>query len=365
MFLSTHDITEIHKKNLFDIAAGCRSALEDLQKLQNKYSSLLSQADGIKGKSRRAWKRLTWEPDDIRDLRSRITSNITLLNSFIAGFTRDNVVKLVKNQEQQEHQELLDWLTPTDFSAQQSDFIRRRHPGTGQWLLSSTEYRHWLAKQNKTLFCPGIPRAGKTILTSIVVDNLYDLYRNDRSVGICYVYCNFRRKNEQTLDNLTANILRQLAKGQSIFPEDIKNLYHQHKERRTRPSIDELYRTLHSTITRLFRVFVIIDALDECQVSNDCRSRFTSKLLNLHTKLGVNVLITSRFIPDIIESFKDAVSLEIRASSEDISRYLTNSLTDLPRFVSTNVELQEEIKESITKCVDGMLVNPRVQFQQY
>ncbi|KND90235.1 hypothetical protein TOPH_05254, partial [Tolypocladium ophioglossoides CBS 100239] len=45
--------------------------------------------------------------------------------------------------------EILDWLTPIDYGPQHSDFLNRRQPGTGKWLLDSTEYQTWLdtAKQ--------------------------------------------------------------------------------------------------------------------------------------------------------------------------------------------------------------------------
>lgn len=86
---------------------------------------------------KRVWKRVTWDPDEIRELRGRITSNITLLNSFGERFTRDNVIKLVRRQPDQEHRDVLDWLAPIDYAPQQSDFINRRQMGTGQWLLDS------------------------------------------------------------------------------------------------------------------------------------------------------------------------------------------------------------------------------------
>ena len=63
------------------------------------------------------------------------------------------------------------------------------------------------------LFCPGIPGAGKTILTSIVVDDLTTRFSNDPSVGIAYVYCNFRRRDEQKAEELFASLLKQLMQG--------------------------------------------------------------------------------------------------------------------------------------------------------
>jgi hypothetical protein len=75
------------------------------------------------------------------------------------------------------------------------------------------------------LFCPGIPGAGKTILTSIVVDNLCNRFHNDATVGIAYVYCNFRRKDEQKIDALLASLLKQPAKSQVSLPSLVASLF--------------------------------------------------------------------------------------------------------------------------------------------
>ena len=365
VFISGDDtLTEAQKKELGGIRDSCQHVLKDCQHLLSKYSALESPGKDLKGRVTRASQRLTSEPEDVRDLRGRITSNITQLNRFNEGFTRDNVVRLVKGQDeltnrqgQQDHQEILDWLTPIDFAAQQSDFIRRRQPGTGQWLLDSPEYRKWVGVGSEALFCPGIPGAGKTILSSIVVENLQDTFHGDSSIGICYVYCNFRRNDEQKLDDLLASLLKQLARGQSPFPGSVKDLHDRHKERRSRPSTDEFCRTLYSVAAACSRVFIVVDALDECTTSDGCRPRLISELQELQASLGANILATSRFIPEITAKFKEAVQLEIRASESDIGTYLNGNLSHLPGFVSRNHELQDEIKQSIMKCVDGMLVD--------
>jgi hypothetical protein len=59
-----------------------------------------------------------------------------MLIAFNSRLTRDSVVKLVRRQDDQERQTILDWLTPIDYSTQQSDFISRRQEGTGEWLLT-------------------------------------------------------------------------------------------------------------------------------------------------------------------------------------------------------------------------------------
>ena len=63
-------------------------------------------------------------------------------------------------QDRDERLSILSWLTPTDYTTQQHDFLTRRQAGTDQWLLDSAEFRAWLETDKQTLFCPGIPGAG-------------------------------------------------------------------------------------------------------------------------------------------------------------------------------------------------------------
>jgi hypothetical protein len=274
----------------------------------------------------------------------------------ISLVVRGGVDQSNRRQENQECQAILNWLTPIDYADQQSDFIGRRQAGTGQWLLDSTEYQSWLETDKQTLFCPGIPGGGKTILTSIVVEELNTRFHNDKSIGIAYLYCNFRRQDEQKIDDLLAGLLKQLAGCQLSLPGSVKDLYDRHKTKRTRPSPDEISRSLQSVVTTYSRVFIVIDALDECQVSHSCRTTFLSEMFSLQAKCGANLFATSRFIPEITGKFQRSISLEIRASDHDVRRYLDGHMSHLPSFIERSPDLQEEVKTKIVKAVDGMYV---------
>lgn len=258
------------------------------------------------------------------------------------------------DQSTKEKAEILNWLTPVDHAPQQSDFMSMRQEGTGQWLLDSDEFQWWVNQNKATLFGPGIPGAGKTIITSVVVEHLRTKFQNDGSVGIAYLYCNFRRQQEQKPTNLLASILKQLIQRRLSVPENIASLYKHHKEAQNRPSFDEISEVLQSVIANYSRTYIIIDALDECQVSG--RSLLLSEIFNLQTKTDVNFFATSRFIPEIVNMFEGSTSLEIYASDEDVARYLDGHMSRLPSFVSRNCALQEEIKTEIIDVVDGMYV---------
>jgi hypothetical protein len=270
---------------------------------------------------------------------------------------QQGVNELLRGQHDQQHDTILNWLTRNDYAPQQNDYIRRRQPGTGQWLLDSTEFQTWLCTGKQTLFCPGIPGAGKTILTSIVVDDLCNRFRNDVTIGIAYTYCNFRQQDEQKVEDLVASLLKELAQRRPSLPGIVKDLYDRHKDERTRPSFDDLSRALQSVASMYSRVFIVVDALDECQVSNDCRSRFLSAVFNLQTKARANVFATSRFIPEITKKFEGNTTLKIHARDEDIWSYLDCYMRTLPSFVRNDSDLQGEIKTKIVGAVEGMYVH--------
>jgi len=79
-------------------------------------------------------------------------------------------------------------------------------------------------------------------------------------------------------------------------------------------------------------------------------------MANLRASCKANIFVTSRFIPEIVDQFKADVTLEIRANSEDVERYLEGHMGQLPHFVQRNPRLQEEIKTGISSAVDGMYV---------
>jgi len=267
-----------------------------------------------------------------------------------------DVKEILSRQLDQEQQAIFDWITPIDYALQQNDHIRRQQPGTGQWLLDSAEYQTWLKTSKQTLFCPGIPGAGKTILTSIVVDDLCKRFYDCPTVGIAYVYYDFRRQDEQKADDILANLLKQLAQDQSSLSGTVRDLYDRHKDKRTRPLVDEISKALYSITTLYSRVFIVVDALDECRESDGCRTKFLSEIFKLQANCGASILATSRFLPEITDNFKEATTLEIRASNDDVQIYLDGHMFRLPGFVRRRLELQDEIKTAILKAVDGMYV---------
>lgn len=266
---------------------------------------------------------------------------------------KNDLTELKERQDQQELQAIISWLSPLQFPAQQSDIISRRQKGTGQWLLQSDQYNTWLNTTPKTLFCSGIPGAGKTTLAAIVIDHLCNTIRSE-DIGIIYIYCNYKMQLQQTLVNMFASLLKQLLQQQGVVYDDLKTLYRRHVKSETRPTLDELFTMLQSEMNRCSQVFVVIDALDECPAENRVRQDLLSKLYALQTSHNIHLMVTSRPLPDITQQFQSSLQLEIRAREEDISQYLAGQMHRLAGCVMRSNDLQEIVKKSILKAVDGM-----------
>ncbi|KAG9229619.1 hypothetical protein BJ875DRAFT_537610 [Amylocarpus encephaloides] len=327
-------------------------APSQFEAISNEYTSLntiLSTTDSVDGTG-----------NVLKDLENTLNQYGKLKSGYgsVSEKVKRVTVTLVQYQEDQGRQSILDWITPYDYALQQSDFLSRQQAGTGQWLLDSAEFNAWVDTNERTLYCPGIPGAGKTILTSIVVEELSTRFENDGNVGIANLYCNYRRHHEQNLKDLFASLLKQFIQEQPSIPDSVKTLYDRHKDKRTRPLLDEILGILKTVMAEYSRIFIIADALDECQDSDGCRQKFLSNLFQLQEKYGVHVSLfaTSRPLSSIEKVFEGNSKLEIRVSEEDVREYLDGYLFQLPGFVARNLELQEEIKTAIVHAISGMFL---------
>ncbi|KAE8141403.1 ankyrin repeat-containing domain protein [Aspergillus pseudotamarii] len=100
-------------------------------------------------------------------------------------------------------------------------------------LGDDQEYQAVVDWLTPTLFCPGIPGAGKTMITATTIDYLYREYRNKPMTSITYIFA---------ISDSSTN--------------------------------SGILSTLYSVAGSYSKVFIVIDALDECQVSNEDRARF-------------------------------------------------------------------------------------------
>ncbi|KAH8728164.1 ankyrin repeat domain-containing protein [Phaeosphaeriaceae sp. PMI808] len=288
---------------------------------------------------------------------SQVIKDDTDLIRTHASAIKSAVDKVQHGQATASQRMLLEWISSSDYPAQQSDMIKRRQEKTCQWFLDAPEVARWLNEVKTTLFCPGIPGAGKTMVAAVAVDHLLSSARNDTH-GVAYVYCNYKSQADQDAASMLAAILKQLVQGRLSTLGSIEQLHQKHANRGTKPSLDGIYSVLRDVLAQYPYVYIVVDALDECQ--SEIRRQLLAKLFDLQKGADVRLMATSRFIPDVEDAFKQALRLEVQASGEDVKRFVAGQVYRLPVCIQRNAALQELVQEKIVEAVDGMFLLARL-----
>ena len=191
------------------------------------------------------------------------------------------------------------------------------------------------------------------MLTSLVIDHLQQTRSNENTATI-YIYCDYGRRDEQTLLDLVSSLIRQLLSHQESIPENILRTYQDHLGKGTRPKPEYFTELAQSSMEQLSQIYVILDALDELGNVNKVRQDLIEFVRRLQRYHPINLMTTSRYIPTLAQEFDHPFYMDIRASPKDIRRYVEGHIEDLPNCVKKNTELQGEVAKAVVNSVDGM-----------
>ncbi|KAG9228931.1 hypothetical protein BJ875DRAFT_216445 [Amylocarpus encephaloides] len=88
-----HGVDLSRDAELGRLKTGCRTVLEDIQKLLMRY-------DNLGAKKRNAWQRTRWALEDISGIRDRLTSNVALLTAFNSNLTNSSQARIEMKLDQ-------------------------------------------------------------------------------------------------------------------------------------------------------------------------------------------------------------------------------------------------------------------------
>jgi hypothetical protein len=150
-------------------------------------------------------------------------------------------------------------------------------------------------------------------------------------------------------------LLRQLVIPKLALADQLKALREAHDRKGTRPLLGEYSKLLLTAAEGFSRVFIVIDALDECPVAEGARDTLLAEIQKM--KHRACLLVTSRDIPNIKRVLQDACHLEIRTRDEDIKGYLSeriSSSSDLMSHTKKDPTLYDAIITTIVGKAQGM-----------
>ncbi|KAK0432017.1 hypothetical protein EV421DRAFT_1851153 [Armillaria borealis] len=325
-FLTELQYTEIYLSalgKLIKLSSRDDPWLETLQQLHGPFQELTELLKGLNRKLRSGspgWKegatRLLWTftkqsvGDDLKKIELSQDLDYELLCS---STTYDKAEEVAR------------WLTPLDYIAVQQDKLKRRVGNTGEWFLESPEFKSWKdgSTESRTLWCPGSPGVGKTVLASIIVNSLqlpdYEETFVQKKTLVLSIFCDYQCANAQTVENVLRSLLKQRVQAHGLS-DSIAFLY----DDNTPLCLDNLTKVLAQGAEIL------------C-----CRA------LGSSTRL----LVMSRDIPAIGSLFKTDTWLDIWATDEDIKTYIKTKLSSgrLAHHIKGRGDLREEILSGVTK----------------
>ena len=176
-------------------------------------------------------------------------------------------------------------------------------------------------------------------------------YSKQNNVGLAFIYCNHKERQTQTASNLIASLLEQLVRQQPNPPDTVTALYNDYFKKRTRPSFTEYLNLFQSVINNLFDdVFVVIDALDEYMEEDGSRDKLLAGIQRLQP--NIHLLVTSRWLLNIEREFEKSIRLEIRATDEDITKYLDGRIQKEKRL-RNHVKEDPFLRNTIVNTIVG------------
>ncbi|KAL2847105.1 hypothetical protein BJX68DRAFT_276955 [Aspergillus pseudodeflectus] len=279
----------------------------------------------------------------------------------------DDIATYIKHiGQEQRRKKLYEWLTTLDSSARHSDHQKARAEDTGLWLLEHELFQRWsngAIGSSRTLCCFGDPGAGKTVLTSLVIDHLSKRIVTEPTSALAYMYCDYRDNAHRKAESIFGMITKQLLEQLLEIPAEILQI-HEGRKRQNQAMTLEDAKTICITAIQQFSgyVYICLDAIDELA---------QEPLHNLMEFLGggppLRIYLTGRtHIQDTIEgkiAEKDIII--IQAQGHDIRQFIMREIggpSDVAPSAMDN-KLKADIVSHIVDSAQGLFLLPVLQIR--
>lgn len=261
----------------------------------------------------------------------------------------------------QHRTEIQQWLSP---SAVQDDLFRHENegmPGSCEWALETPQVCEFLASTNsRILRIGGSPGIGKSTLAAFLVRHIIDRLTFDCFYFFCKAFDERRRQPFQVLRTLLSQIL---VRDPSLYAL-VEPIYQQSGQKSA-----ESFATLQHSLLLALRntakspVYLIVDALDECQDTQNLISCLTTAS-QTPNKI-VKVILTSREDPDLIDMFQ-APPIELVVSSDMVetivSQYVKQRVANCKQIKRPEIAFQ--VHRRVSEAAKGLWLYARLMMDE-
>ncbi|KAI9871829.1 MAG: hypothetical protein M1830_002403, partial [Pleopsidium flavum] len=223
----------------------------------------------------------------------------------LATATKEDTGAMRGTLDNQNTRAILEWLSTLNMWEKQDQYVRKKQEGTGRWLFACLAFRKWMTSEDSILWSAGIPGAGKTFLAAIVTQHLQEI-RRQQNAAVFVLYCSYNEPKTQSVDSLTASLLKQAIQATGKVYKELEELHESHYKQETRPTRSEVLAFFNNTVNRYKKIYIVVDALDEL-LEEASRLELLEVLRSFQG--NVKIMVTSRDLPNIRKHFGPSVGV--------------------------------------------------------
>ena len=195
---------------------------------------------------------------------------------------------------------------------------------------------------------------------SLVIDRLVAFF-SYQNVAVAYHYFDFRDQQCQSAEAILSSLLKQLASAKTELSSHVLELYRKFMRQSRQPKQEDLEDVMVRTCEAFDRVFLVIDALDEC--SPERRRQVLKVLKRLHEVQAISIFVTSRPYPeDVMKAFEQFPNITIEARDPDIRKYVRTEIDNYHNLDDTDQDFKEDIVIKLSQKAHNMYSNSSTRY---
>ena len=251
-----------------------------------------------------------------------------------------------------------------------SSISNKRLPGTGNWIREEPQFEGWVRREKPILWLYGSPGAGKSFLSTNIIQYLVDLFpqqiEDHRRISVAYFFCKEDDPDLRSLTKALRSLAYQICLNNPVYAKYCLNLF------RIIPDIKstgELWRKLFvdyfSRDSLEDSVFLVVDGLDEMseyesqgflELLEDTYSPTTTS-----AKTRVQIMMLGRpelnwDIENVLDDRIPSILVSAEKTAKDIEEYVVKSVAKAKNLRRVPKELQQEVMTTLTNGADGMFL---------
>ena len=248
--------------------------------------------------------------------------------------------------------------------------LRKRLPGTGEWIHNESNLQAWMRKETPILWLHGGPGAGKSFLASYIIQHLTQLYpqgvQDSRRVSIPFWFFKDYDRELQSISNALKSLAYQICLNDPVYTKHCMSVFRITGELRLTETIwRKLFLGFFCKQDLGNFTYMVFDGLDEAL--DEDRREFLELLGDL---LGtdeegiiprIQVLLIGR--PDLNWDIEDALDSQIPfisvspiKTSKDIEGYIQKSIAKTKILGKVTRDIKEEVAARLKEGANGMFL---------